>query len=118
MPSAILILWLLAVTAVNAQGTGDAYLDALETEARAITHLENAERLDTSGGTRSEAVMERKYVTPGLTMEEFERELDQRFGGTSMIYQRLSDEAKQSIYNDYQDDNRISVIRRNVAFSL
>ena len=114
---AVVIPWVL-IGPVLAQGGTDAYLEALEQEAGSLKHLENAAPLDGSSGTRSEAVMERRYVTPGLTRDEFEQELNQRFAGTSIIYQRLSKDARDAVYREYQNDNRISVIRRKAAFSM
>jgi hypothetical protein len=114
---ALVIPWAL-MGPVLAQGGSDAYLEALEQEAGSIKHLDNAAPLDRSGGSRSEAVMERRYVTPGLTRDEFEQELNQRFAGTSIIFQSLSKEAKAAVYREYQNDNRISVIRKKAAFSM
>lgn len=104
--------------AALAQNTGSSYLDELEREAQSFKQLENAERLDAESGTRSELVMERRHVTPGLTMAEFAQELSDRFAGTGMLYQSLPQEAKEAVYRNYQNDNRISVIRKNVAFSM
>jgi hypothetical protein len=108
----------LLTSAALAQGTGGSYLDELEKEARSFENLDNAERLDAESGTRSELVMERRHVTPGLTMTEFAEELSERFAGTGMLYHSLPQEAKEAVYRDYQNDNRISVIRKNVAFSM
>jgi hypothetical protein len=104
--------------AAFAQGTGSSYLEELEREAQSFKHLENAERLDAENATRSELVMERRLVTPGLTITEFAQELSERFAGTGMLYHSLPQEAKEAVYRDYQNDNRISVIRKNVAFSM
>jgi hypothetical protein len=115
--TAILISWLF-MGAVLAQAADHSYLEALEQEAQGLKHLENAARLDASDNMRSVAEMERMYVTPGLSRKEFEQELSQRFAGTNTIYQTLSEEAKEAVYRDYQSDNRISVIRRNTAYSM
>ncbi|WP_018231684.1 hypothetical protein [Thioalkalivibrio thiocyanodenitrificans] len=114
---AVVIPWVL-MGPMLAHGGADAYLEALEQEAGSIKHLDNAAPLDRSDGSRSEAVMERRYVTPGLTREEFEQELNQRFAGTNIIFQSLSKKAKEAVYREYQNDNRISVIRRKAAFSM
>jgi hypothetical protein len=73
-----------------------------------------------SGSTMrvSAAVAGRSAVTPGLSRSDFERELSERFVGTHLLYQTLTEEAKGEVYGQYQDDNDIASIRRVVAYSM
>jgi hypothetical protein len=66
----------------------------------------------------SAIVADRSTVTPGLSRPEFERELSERFLGTHLLYQTLTEEAKGEVYGHYQDDNDIASIRRVVAHSM
>ncbi|MFW5453508.1 hypothetical protein [Thioalkalivibrio sulfidiphilus] len=60
----------------------------------------------------------RSALTPGLDRNAFEQELSERFLGTHLLYQKLSDEARDAVFVLYQEDNRIDGIRRMVAYSL
>lgn len=66
----------------------------------------------------SAGVADRSAVTPGLSRSDFERELSERFVGTHLLYQTLTEEAKGEVYGHYQDDNDIASIRRVVAYSM
>jgi hypothetical protein len=67
---------------------------------------------------RVSTVADRSTVTAGLSRSGFERELSERFLGTHLLYQTLTEEAKGEVYGHYQDDNDIASIRRIVAHSM
>lgn len=56
-----------------------------------------------------------KLVTPGLSFDEFEAELDSRYSGSHLLYIRLSRHERKQVYHAYQDDNRISSIRKEIV---
>jgi len=94
----------------------DDYLSILEAEAdntgRASdvtaeqVHLNRLEKTDIGNS---------KLVTPGLSFAEFEAVLDSQYSGSHYLYIRLSKRAREKVYHAYQNDNRISSVRKEIV---
>ncbi len=107
-----------------AAAAGDlSYLDALEAEADRLEMLADAERLDAEvratgpGPAASDTVPDapgRAEVPAGLSREQFEAVLV-HYRGTHMLYEKLSEPAREQVFDAYHEDNRISEIRRRVV---
>lgn len=94
----------------------DPYLAEIEQEAQRLEMLKAAERMDATSA--SEQPADRLLVSTGLTQEQFEQELRQRFLGTNMLYEKLSAKARTNVYAAYRRDNRIMELRRVIAEHL
>jgi acetyl-CoA carboxylase carboxyltransferase component len=94
--------------AIHARDSGPADAVAASQKHEAANEAEQVVR----------ALDDRSMVTPGLTQDEFEFELSERFLGTHQLYQVLSEEAKAEVYAHYQADNNIDTIRRLAAYSM
>ncbi|OOG27713.1 hypothetical protein B1C78_03445 [Thioalkalivibrio denitrificans] len=105
---AVAVAMALGGAAIHARDTGPMQHAAMDASAGAASGVE---RVAAPQQARTE-------MTPGLTREEFERELEVRFAGTHMLYQSIPEEAKAEVYAQYQRDNDIAGIRRLAAFSL
>ena len=98
-------------------GNYDDDLRAVETEAKGLaTTLKttNAKPLDSSPSRPAtlDIVANEERLPLGLQSEAFEKTLREEFLGTYAFYQKLSAEDKQWVFQLYQQDNRISVIRQ------
>lgn len=105
----------IGVSPMTAHGE-DAYLAEIEQEAQRLEMLKTAERMDAASASGQPA--DRLLVSTGLTHEQFEQELRQRFLGTNMLYEKLSAKARTNVYAAYQRDNRIMELRRVIAEHL
>lgn len=94
----------------------DAYLAEIEREAQRLEMLKAAERMDAVGATGQAA--DRLTVSAGLSHEQFEQEIRQRFLGTNMLYEKLSEKSRAAVYAAYQRDNRVMELRRAIAERL
>ena len=109
---------ILSVAVAAALALGGAAIHARDTGSMQHAAMD-ASAGDASGAERMAAPQPaRTEITPGLTRDEFERELEARFAGTHMLYQSIPEEAKAAVYAQYQRDNDIAGIRRIAAFSL
>jgi hypothetical protein len=98
-------------------GNYDDDLHAIETEAKRLaTTLKttNAKSLDSSPSMPAtlDIVANEERLPLGLQSDAFEKTLREEFLGTYAFYQKLSAQDKQWVFQLYQQDNRISVIRQ------
>ena len=56
-----------------------------------------------------------RLVAPGLSYAEFEAVLDSQYPGSHFLYVRLSQRDREKVYHAYQDDNRISSVRKKIV---
>jgi hypothetical protein len=98
-------------------GSYDDDLRVVETEAKRLaTTLKtaNAIPLDSSPSMPAtlDIVTNEERLPLGLQPDAFEKTLREEFLGTYAFYQKLSAEDRQWVFQLYQQDNRISVIRQ------
>jgi len=104
----------LAIALVCIGGTAHAN----QSEAEQFQRLAAMENSPQAIHTSTSVNPGRNILTPGLDRTAFERELSERFMGTHLLYQKLSDEDRNKVYTFYQDNNQIDSVRRKVAYSL
>ena len=114
----VILALLLAIAATGLAQAADDYLSILEAEA-----------LDTADSASTEVVPEKpaeksqkikrvtpdKIIEPGLSFEDFEVTLSQRYSGSNFLYVKLTPGKRKGVYQFYQNDNRISSVREEIV---
>jgi len=108
-----LVLCLCPGVAVHA---ADDYLSAVEAEADDTGTVSDPV---SSAVTRQEKKIRHmpasKVLESGLSFKEFEEMLDARYSGSNFLYVKLSRGKRKSVYEFYQNDNRISSVREEIV---
>lgn len=92
------------------------YLSQIEAEAKGLASTlktTQSKRVPTASSmaTTPDIPTAKERLPLGLQQEAFEATLREDFVGTYAFYQKLSSKNKQRIFQLYQQDNRVSVIR-------
>jgi hypothetical protein len=110
-----LLLWLAAVSAVQAE---DDYLSILEAEAEDTGASSNPVSKPDKANTHNDKpryVKADKLIEPGLSFEAFEETLSTRYSGSNFLYVKLTESNRRGVYRFYQGDNRISSVREEIV---
>lgn len=114
----VLLALVLALATTGLTQAADDYLSILEAEAS-----------DTGGSTSTADAVEKsslrrekikhvtpdKVIEPGLSFEDFEVTLSNRYSGSNFLYVKLTAGKRKSVYKFYQSDNRISSVREEIV---
>jgi len=120
----MLIIPLLFVASV--QGQSDAgYLKTIEGEASGLTvDQETARQQSTKAEQNPTRLFKNEFednlggaridLTPGLSIEQFERVLKNNYIGSYLFYKRLSDKKKAQVFRFYQSTPDPSEVRKKI----
>ena len=111
-------LWLLAPV----YAVADAYLDALEAEARDT----GARNVQAAEWAKSAALPEKSApgvvaddtIRQGLTFAAFEEELASNYSGSHFLYVKLAEAQRKEVFRFYIEDNRVESIREEIVRQL
>ena len=56
-----------------------------------------------------------KVIAGGLSFNDFEGTLDSSYYGSNVLYIKLSKSKRKGVYKFYQNDNRISSVRKEIV---
>ncbi len=100
----------------------DDYMSILESEANDIgtSTIESTDDDVSDAGSKPRKKNARlsMEIPQGLDFKEFEEELSINYSGSNILYTKLSNESKHAVYKEYQSDNRISSVRKEIIDQL
>ena len=99
------------------------YLHQIEAEAKSLAAtLQTKQALPTPaaalGSATPSMAIAKERLPLGMRQEQFEMALHDEFVGTYTFYQRLQPQDKRKIFQLYQQDNRVSIIREQILEAL
>ena len=113
----LLALALAFTTAAMAQAADD-YLTILEAEALETGDSAPIAVTPEKSAVKSEKIKHLtpdKVIEPGLSFEDFEETLSDRYSGSNFLYVKLTPGKRKGVYEFYQSDNRISSVREEIV---
>lgn len=114
----VLLALALAIASTGMAQAADDYLSILEAEASDTGDSAPIAVAPEKTAAKSEKI---KYVTPGkiiepgLSFEDFEETLSNRYSGSNFLYIKLTAGKRKGVYKFYQSDNRISSVREEIV---
>jgi len=114
----VLMALALAIAPTGMAQAADDYLSILEAEASdtgdsAPTAV--APEKSAAKGEKIKHVTPGKIIEPGLSFEDFEETLSNRYSGSNFLYVKLTAGKRKGVYKFYQSDNRISSVREEIV---
>lgn len=94
----------------NTHAEQDPYLDILEAEAGDTDPLQ----IDHTQSDADNRSRDRHKVPEGLSFPEFEQALQDDYAGTNALYNSLSGPERQEVYEQYQHNRSVAVLRQKI----
>lgn len=114
----VLLALALAITPAGMVQAADDYLTILEAEASDTGDSAPTAVTPEKTAVKSEKIKHLtpdKVIEPGLSFEDFEETLSNRYSGSNFLYVKLTAGKRKGVYEFYQSDNRISSVREEIV---
>jgi len=114
----VLLALTLAYTPAGMAQAADDYLTILEAEASDTGDSTPTTVTPEKSAVKSEKIKHLtpdKVIEPGLSFEDFEETLSDRYSGSNFLYVKLTPGKRKGVYEFYQSDNRISSVREEIV---
>ncbi len=114
----VLLALALAIASTGMAQAADDYLSILEAEASDTGDSAPTAVAPEKPAAKSEKIKHvtpGKIIEPGLSFEDFEETLSNRYSGSNFLYIKLTAGKRKGVYKFYQSDNRISSVREEIV---